>query len=189
MTFADSEQKSSLTFFFIDFRDPFYVKAGGNSTALDHKSHGIQTPPCASGWCLKVIEVSKHFIIFFVWFIILIYIAGWHWRKLWSCDRTGLLAETSKRRTRALCWECLMEPETSVYLLLQGGPMQFSWPDKAVSCRTSGFTSVDAKLFPVIARSGLSLWLKKETMPSAQKCILWLNQKLQWNTKLFHAMP
>ncbi len=65
MTFADSEQKSSLTFFFIDFRDPFYVKAGGNSTALDHKSHGIQTPPCASGWCLKVIEVSKHFIIIF----------------------------------------------------------------------------------------------------------------------------
>jgi hypothetical protein len=39
---------------FGDCRDPFYVT--GNSTALEHKSHGVETPPCASGWCSKILE-------------------------------------------------------------------------------------------------------------------------------------
>ena len=37
-----------------DCRDPFYVT--GNSTTLEHKSHGVKTIPCASGWCSKVLE-------------------------------------------------------------------------------------------------------------------------------------
>ena len=37
-----------------DCRDPFYVT--GNSTTLEHKSHGVKTSPCASGWCSKILE-------------------------------------------------------------------------------------------------------------------------------------
>merc|ERR1711974_91667 len=37
-----------------DCRDPFYVT--GNSTTPAHKSHGVKTPPCASGWCSKILE-------------------------------------------------------------------------------------------------------------------------------------
>ena len=37
-----------------DCRDPFYLT--GNSTTLEHKSHGVKTPPCVSGWCQKILE-------------------------------------------------------------------------------------------------------------------------------------
>ena len=37
-----------------DCRDPFYVT--GNSSTLEHKSHGVKTLPCASGWCQKILE-------------------------------------------------------------------------------------------------------------------------------------
>ena len=37
-----------------DCRDPFYVT--GNSTTLEHKSQGVKTIPCASGWCNKILE-------------------------------------------------------------------------------------------------------------------------------------
>ncbi len=37
-----------------DCRDPFYLSA--NSTVIDSKKSGVETPPCSSGWCSKVIE-------------------------------------------------------------------------------------------------------------------------------------
>ena len=37
-----------------DCRDPFYVT--GNSSTLEHKSHGVEISPCASGWCSKILE-------------------------------------------------------------------------------------------------------------------------------------
>ena len=37
-----------------DCRDPFYLT--GNSSTLEHKSHGVKTSPCASGWCSKILE-------------------------------------------------------------------------------------------------------------------------------------
>ena len=37
-----------------DCRDPFYVTA--NSTAVQHKSGGVKSIPCASGWCSKTLE-------------------------------------------------------------------------------------------------------------------------------------
>ena len=45
-----------------DCRDPFYLT--GNSTTLEHKSHGVKTSPCASGWCSKILEdVDKAYAI------------------------------------------------------------------------------------------------------------------------------
>ena len=37
-----------------DCRDPFYLSA--NSTIIESKKSGVETPPCSSGWCRKVIE-------------------------------------------------------------------------------------------------------------------------------------
>eukprot|EP00095_Tigriopus_kingsejongensis_P009252 snap_masked-scaffold922_size80897-processed-gene-0.4 protein:Tk09252 transcript:snap_masked-scaffold922_size80897-processed-gene-0.4-mRNA-1 annotation:"protein retroactive precursor" len=37
-----------------DCRDPFYLSA--NSTVVESKSAGVETPPCASGWCSKIME-------------------------------------------------------------------------------------------------------------------------------------
>ena len=37
-----------------DCRDPFYVTA--NSTTVQHKSGGVKSIPCASGWCSKTLE-------------------------------------------------------------------------------------------------------------------------------------
>ncbi len=37
-----------------DCRDPFYLT--GNSTTLEHKSHGVKTTTCSSGWCSKLLE-------------------------------------------------------------------------------------------------------------------------------------
>ena len=37
-----------------DCRDPFYVTA--NSTTVQHKSQGVKSIPCASGWCSKTLE-------------------------------------------------------------------------------------------------------------------------------------
>ena len=37
-----------------DCRDPFYVT--GNSSTLESKSHGVKTLPCASGWCMEILE-------------------------------------------------------------------------------------------------------------------------------------
>ena len=43
-----------------DCRDPFYLT--GNSTTLEHKSHGVKTASCSSGWCSKLLEdVDKSF--------------------------------------------------------------------------------------------------------------------------------
>ena len=43
-----------------DCRDPFYLT--GNSTTLEHKSHGVKTASCSSGWCSKLLEdVDKAF--------------------------------------------------------------------------------------------------------------------------------
>jgi hypothetical protein len=38
----------------IIIRDPFYLSA--NSTIIESKRSGVETPPCASGWCSKIIE-------------------------------------------------------------------------------------------------------------------------------------
>jgi hypothetical protein len=35
-----------------DCRDPFYLS--GNSTIIESKQAGVETPPCASGWCRKI---------------------------------------------------------------------------------------------------------------------------------------
>ena len=37
-----------------DCRDPFYLSA--NATIIESKKSGVETPPCSSGWCRKVIE-------------------------------------------------------------------------------------------------------------------------------------
>lgn len=37
-----------------DCRDPFYLSA--NSTVVESKRAGVETPPCASGWCSKIME-------------------------------------------------------------------------------------------------------------------------------------
>ena len=37
-----------------DCRDPFYLSA--NSTLIESKQAGVESPPCASGWCSKIIE-------------------------------------------------------------------------------------------------------------------------------------
>ncbi len=37
-----------------DCRDPFYLST--NSTLLESRVSGVEMPPCASGWCSKIIE-------------------------------------------------------------------------------------------------------------------------------------
>ena len=37
-----------------DCHDPFYLSA--NSTIIESKQAGVDTPPCASGWCSKTEE-------------------------------------------------------------------------------------------------------------------------------------
>eukprot|EP00096_Caligus_rogercresseyi_P006252 TRINITY_DN2256_c0_g1_i1.p1 TRINITY_DN2256_c0_g1~~TRINITY_DN2256_c0_g1_i1.p1 ORF type:complete len:160 (-),score=32.10 TRINITY_DN2256_c0_g1_i1:728-1207(-) len=46
-----------------DCRDPFYLAAkNASSLVSDYRSSGVETPPCASGWCSKTIEgVDKSF--------------------------------------------------------------------------------------------------------------------------------
>ena len=37
-----------------DCRDPFYLST--NTTIIESKKSGVETQPCSSGWCRKVIE-------------------------------------------------------------------------------------------------------------------------------------
>ena len=42
-----------------DCRDPFYFSPNSTAESLKHMT-GVESPPCASGWCIKVEEGGEH---------------------------------------------------------------------------------------------------------------------------------